>query len=334
MAQLQGAPAGSARRTKKVDDTTFTRALRFEVASEEGRSLLVSWSIALTMGALWLLLVYFLPAPANVIQLLTPEETGTIDVTFEPPPEEAGVVPTPAPTPAPEPVQKERGGGERTRDRQPGGGGNQASAMSSAFAGQAAGNQGGVVGDVSGILRGVEVASGGGGAPGGRGGKAVIGYGQGGAGSRTPGRGGFGSGVGTGVGSGIGGVGGGAGGGGVGRSSVRVAPPEVIRAENLGGPGRDVSELGSFVRSRQSQLQFCYQEHGLKVNPRLAGTVTAAVTMTGSGNVTGVNITSRTWSGAGASEAESCIRSRINSWRFPASEAGGGTYSFPFNFTR
>jgi len=48
----------------------------------------------------------------------------------------------------------------------------------------------------------------------------------------------------------------------------------------------------------------------------------------------GVDITNRTWSGAGAGETERCIAEKIRGWRFPASEAGGGTYGFSFSFTR
>jgi hypothetical protein len=97
---------------------------------------------------------------------------------------------------------------------------------------------------------------------------------------------------------------------------------------------RDVGELGTFVRSRESQLRFCYNEYGLKVNPGLAGSVTAAVSLTPAGGVTGVNVTNRTWSGTGSAETERCIADKIRAWRFPSSEAGGGTYSFSFSFTR
>jgi hypothetical protein len=88
------------------------------------------------------------------------------------------------------------------------------------------------------------------------------------------------------------------------------------------------------VRGRESQLRFCYNEYGLKVNPALAGSVSASVTLTSAGAVTGVDITNRTWSGDGASETERCIAEKIRGWRFPASDAGGGTYAFSFSFTR
>lgn len=320
-------PASGARAHPEA--TTFTRNLRYEAASEEGRRIIGSYAIAIALGVVWLLLVNLLPPAPPAISLMRPEETAPIAVQFDDTPPapaaEAPAAPAPAPRPAaarPGPVRQPRGGG-RTNT----------AAIGDAFGGPAP-QAGGLVGDVSNVLRGVDVKSAPGGAPAaGGGGKAVIAYGEGGQGSRTPGRGGFGTGLGTG-GGGAGNVGGVAGGGGVGRATVRVTAPTVVRAERIGGPGRDVSELGSFVRGRQSQLRFCYEEYGLKANPNLAGTVTVSVTLTGDGAVTGVAIASRSWSGAGAAETESCIRSRISGWRFPPSPQGGGTYSFPFNFTR
>src|SRR5581483_2035468 len=99
------------------------------------------------------------------------------------------------------------------------------------------------------------------------GGKQVLAYGQGGAGSRTPGR----------------DAGGGSGTGGFGAQAVRIGAPKAIGAPSLGGPGRDVGELGTQVRDHESQLRFCYNEFGLKVNPSLAGSVVISLTLTESG---------------------------------------------------
>jgi hypothetical protein len=323
--------AGEARPPRPVraslDDVSFTRQLRYEFADAEGRAILYSYAFSGLLGVLWLLLVFFLPAPPNSINLLKEEEPVNIEVK---------TADIPAPTPAPIPASE--GGAPKTAAApapKPGGGGgppkNDTRAINDAFGGGNSNNTGGMVGDVSNALRGTEVASGTGSAPGAQG-KAVIGYGGGGQSSRTPGRGGLGEGLGgNGTGSGLGGVGGG---GGIGFATVRVAPPSVIHAENVGGPGRNVSDLGDYVRGRNSQLQFCYSEYGLKVNPSLAGSVAVAVTLTSDGAVTGVDITKRTWSGPGAAEAESCIKQRISGWRFPSSEHGGGTYSFSFSFSR
>ena len=118
------------------------------------------------------------------------------------------------------------------------------------------------------------------------------------------------------------------------RTPVRIAPPRPIDAPKPGGVQRDVGELGNFVRGHEAQLRFCYNEYGLKENPSLAGSVTASVALTPTGGVTAVNVTNRTWSGAGAAETERCITDKIRTWHFPPSGAGDGTFSFSFSFTR
>ena len=91
--------------------------------------------------------------------------------------------------------------------------------------------------------------------------------------------------------------------------------------------------LGGYARAHGAQLQFCYQEYGLKVNPDLAGTVTVAMMLDGSGAVTGVTIAQRSWSGPGVAEAEGCIRERMAAWHFPPSAQGPATARFRFSFT-
>ena len=343
-------PNPSGRPRPREHETTFTRNLRYEWASEEGRALVGSYAISAALGILWILLVIFGPTTPPP-ELLRAEERVAIDFTLpdvEPEPAPAPVPAAPAATaertPAPGPTNRRPGptGPERGNPR-PGPPGsrtetNRAGAIGDAFGTGSGSGTGGVVGDVSGILRGVAVNSGSGGTGGGRGGsggggtggKTVLGYGEGGQGSRTPGRGGIGGGSGTGGGGG-GGIGGVGGGGGVTRAAVRVGAPNVITPPPLGGPGRDVNDLGTYVRSREPQLRFCYQEYGLKQNPNLAGSVAVAITISGSGSVSDVDITGGTLSDA---QVRSCIQQRIRGWRFPSSSAGAGTYGFSFNFTR
>ena len=327
----------------------FDNRLRFEWADPEQRVLLYSWAFAIGLAIVWLIIVGLhkivpprLENDAVEITLTEPPQTQPPPQT--PPVPQAGAA-TAVASPGPRNLPPGRKGPEKGSPRQgrPGSRTEQPStgAIGTAFGTGSGSGTGGLTGNVSSLIGGVAVASGSGGTGGGQGGrggggsggKTVLGLGQGGEGGRTPGRGGFGGGTGTGGGGG-GGIGGVGAGGGIQRAGVRVSAPAPVKAENLGGNRRDVGELGQFVRSRESQLRFCYQEYGLKSNPSLAGTVTVAISLTGSGDVTGVNITNRTWSGPGASEAESCIRNKIESWRFPSSDAGGGTYSFPFNFTR
>jgi hypothetical protein len=335
-----GAPGGK--------ETTFTRNLKYEFADEEGRALMVSYGVSGLLGALWLLLVFFGPRtesphllPENeqgeiVVQLDPPETT-----TPPPPPAEGAAerVPAPGPTKAPPgPKGPTKGNpkmgapGSRTEK-------NASGAIGDAFGTGSGSGTGGLVGDMGNVLRGTATNSGSGGSGGGlggtggggTGGKVVLGYGQGGQGARTPGRGGIGGGSGTGGGGG-GGIGGVGAGGGISAAPVRVAAPKAVDVPDIGRAGRSTDELGTFVRSREPQLRFCYQEFGLKANPSLAGSIGVSISLTDAGNVTNVSVTNRSWGGAGASEAENCIRGRIRSWRFPSGNEG--TYGFSFNFTR
>jgi hypothetical protein len=340
------------RPTTRDGESAFTRNLKFEVADEEGRALIGSYAISVSLGLAFLGLVLF--GPATRTPTLIPVEEEPIAVKFD-----TAAVPEPTPipvvaqagdaerTPAPGPVDRRPGpvGREPGTPRQGRPGSrtetNRAGAIGDAFGTGSGAGSGGLVGDASNILGGVAVNSGSGGTGGGlggsggggRGGKVVLGSGQGGQGSSTPGRGGIGGGSGTGGGGG-GGIGGVGGGGGITRATVRVAAPRPINVDPIAGPGRDVGELGTFIRSRESILRICYEEQGLKQNPSLAGNITVAITLTGGGSVSNARVTSRTWSGPGASDAEACILGKIRSWRFPSSTAGEGTYAFPFVFTK
>ena len=230
MAETRTTPPQRAR-----DETTFTRNLRYEIMGEEGRAIVGSYVVAVALGILWLALVIFLPPVKPSIQLIPDEELGpvTVDVAdLNPPapqPGEAEQQPAPGPTTKPPGQQGPQAGSPRPNRPGSQTETNRAGAIGAAFGTGAGQGSGGLVGDVSNILRGVDVSSGSGGTGGGRagtggggvGGKAVIGYGQGGEGSRTPGRGGIGGGLGTGGGGG-GGIGGVGAGGGMTRAAVLV----------------------------------------------------------------------------------------------------------------
>src|SRR5687768_9462846 len=89
-------------------DTTFTRNLKFEFADEEGRALVGSYAISITLGVLFLLLVRF--GPATKVADLLPPPPPAIDVVFEGPiPEQTPIPPVAQPgeavrTPSPGPT--------------------------------------------------------------------------------------------------------------------------------------------------------------------------------------------------------------------------------------
>ena len=303
----------------------YARAMQWEIFSEEERPLFWSHMVSFTLAITFMLLVVFGPRPV-VIPEPAVDYGPRMQVDMD------GLVP------ASELATSRSEIGGRTGGRA--GAGTAASAAISrghesgiAAAFRRSGlNPGGMVG-ASGVLRGVETGASGGYSglasvgSAGQGGRAALSYGDG-PGSRGSGR----AGIGEGSGAGGGGIGGVGGAGSVVRSAVSVSAPRVV-AEEFSGPRRDVTQLGSIMRDRQAVLQSCYTQQGLTVNPKLAGTMDVAITLNSAGSVARVAATPRSMSGAGTSEVASCIEAKIRNWKFPASDAGSGTYSFPFSFT-
>jgi len=284
---------------------------------DETRPLWISHALAATLGASWLALVYLSPAPPPTIALMRPEEAAAVDVEFE---DEKPEPPTPAPAEeapvlgANVPTKKELARLKKEEKE-----------IGDAFGGSSA-----LVGDVTNALRGVNVDKGGKDADAAGSGKAVIAYGQGGTSVRTPGR-GLDPSVAA-AGAGIGRVNAA---GSVARGSIAVAVPQVVRSADGGASGRNMAKLGTFVRARQAQLQYCYREQGLTLNANLAGSVGVTVSLDASGAVSEARVISRTWSGGGSAEAEQCILQRVRGWGFPASaKAGAESYSFTFIFNK
>ena len=282
---------------------------------DESRPLWISHALSAALGVGWLALVYLSPSPPPTIALLSPEEAAAVDVRFEdekpePPKPKADEPPPDAKAPTRRELAK-----IRKEDKE----------IGDAFGGSSA-----LVGDVTNALRGVNVDKGGKDAAAAGAGKAVIAYGQGGTSVRTPGR-GIDPSVAA-AGAGIGKV---SATGSVTRGSIAVAVPQVVRAAGGGGSGRDMARLGTFVRARQAQLQFCYAEQGLALNANLAGSVGVSVQLEASGAVSEVRVVSRTWSGAGSAETEQCIVQRVRGWGFPPSSKGGAEgYGFTFVFNK
>ena len=298
-----------ARATPPNGSPTFTASLRFELIDEEQRALVGSYAIATALGIAFLLLIQFGPRPTVVP--FDPARLGPIVI--------GDLNPFREPTRVPARTDRDASGNGRAAR----GTAATTGSISSAFG---AGGRQAVV-DANDILGRVAVTR----APSGQGvetgGKSVLAFGEAGFGSATPSRGGISTG------GGAGSIGGGVAGGAVSRSSQQVGSLPVVPVDPLPIPG-DVGTMGTFVRAHESQLRFCYQESGLRVNPALAGSITVAMTVAANGSVSGAVVTKRSWSGPGAAEAEACILRVVRGWRPPASGTTPSTYSFPFNFSR
>ena len=101
-----------------------------------------------------------------------------------------------------------------------------------------------------------------------------------------------------------------------------VAPSAAPVARTTSGSRASggTATFGDYVRARQPQLQFCYEETRAK-HPTLAGSATVAVSLSPDGTVRGVDIVRKSWSGKGFKEVESCVLSKVRGWRFPAAES-------------
>ena len=108
-----------------------------------------------------------------------------------------------------------------------------------------------------------------------------------------------------------------------------------VANRSTGGHSSGVTTIGDFVRSRNPQLQFCYEETRA-TNPTLAGSTTIGVLLGPDGTVTRADLLRRSWEGRGAEQVESCVLAKVRNWKFPPADDGAATrpYSFSTVFTR
>jgi len=115
------------------------------------------------------------------------------------------------------------------------------------------------------------------------------------------------------------------------RPAASAAAPAA--APNANGSSLGMTPIGDFVRSRNPQLQFCYEETRAK-NPGLAGSATIGVLLAPDGSVTRVDVLRRSWQGSGADQVEACVLAKVKMWKFPADGTNARPYSFSTVFTR
>lgn len=261
--------------------SAFGATLRFELVSDEGRPLFVSYLVASLLALSWLGLVRMMPIPLGGV----PPASEPI-ITFE--------ADAPAPPSPSDGVAKVRG-----RASSP-----NASRVPNVFSGRT-----GLV-DAGSILRAVDVRPTNSRATDPSGMRVALGTG---IESRTPGR--SGTGDFSPSGAGIGAVHS----SGVSRSGVSIAAPEV-RPVVAGTSVGDATEVGRAARAHVPQLERCYHDEGLTRNAALGGLVRLALTVQG-GRVTTAEIVNRSWSGAGVAETESCLVRAARGWQLGSGDA-------------
>jgi hypothetical protein len=107
--------------------------------------------------------------------------------------------------------------------------------------------------------------------------------------------------------------------------AVALVPEDTIAA----------GEVDSVVRARHREVQFCFEESGLKTDPELSGTFAMMLTLDTLGRVAQVNATRQEWSGPDGTAVEACVMERARTWKFPARVAvAAPRHEVTFRFSR
>jgi hypothetical protein len=104
------------------------------------------------------------------------------------------------------------------------------------------------------------------------------------------------------------------------RAVVKDSAPESVDST------LDASAIANAIRQRIGAVKACY-EAGLKRNPAIGGKLSVRFAISNVGKVTSVDIEGDTMHD---DDVAGCVKSRIQSWRFPP--GGGGEVVYPFVF--
>jgi hypothetical protein len=117
-------------------------------------------------------------------------------------------------------------------------------------------------------------------------------------------------------------------------------PPVVPRADTVAVAliSSDTVAAGQVelvVRARHREVQFCFEETGLKTDPELSGVFAMVLTLDTLGSVSQVDATRHEWSGPDGATVEACVMQRARTWKFPAHlTAAPARHEVTFHFAR
>jgi hypothetical protein len=96
-----------------------------------------------------------------------------------------------------------------------------------------------------------------------------------------------------------------------------------------------LEQVDAVVRSRQREVQFCFEESGLKADPELSGIFAMMLTLDTNGGVARVEPVRGEWSGPDGAAVETCVMQRARAWRFPLQLAlAPARHEVTFHFAR
>ncbi|HVK61699.1 MAG TPA: AgmX/PglI C-terminal domain-containing protein, partial [Bdellovibrionales bacterium] len=114
----------------------------------------------------------------------------------------------------------------------------------------------------------------------------------------------------------------------IGSAGTSVLP---LGHEALIEGGLDMSSIEDVILRNMAQVRYCY-EQGLQVKPSLKGRVKVSFVIGARGRVRTAGVANTT---LGSNQVESCIVSRLKTWKFPQPEGGFDVkVSYPFSLQR
>jgi hypothetical protein len=124
-------------------------------------------------------------------------------------------------------------------------------------------------------------------------------------------------------------------------SDAQTRRPSVVpRADTVAVAliSRDTMATGQVelvVRARHREVQFCFEETGLKTDPELSGVFAMVLTLDTLGGVSQVDASRHEWSGPDGAAVEACVMERARTWKFPVQVAAApARHEVTFHFAR
>jgi|RhiMetdeSRZDD1v2_1073273.scaffolds.fasta_scaffold1060302_2 hypothetical protein len=102
------------------------------------------------------------------------------------------------------------------------------------------------------------------------------------------------------------------------RSTSVVARADTVSLALISTDTVVAEQVESVVRTRHREVQFCFEESGLKTDPDLSGVFAMILTLDTLGAVSRVDASRQEWSGPDGTAVGECVMQRARTWRFPA----------------
>ena len=119
------------------------------------------------------------------------------------------------------------------------------------------------------------------------------------------------------------------------KSTAVVSRTDTLAVAVLSTDTVAAGQVDMVVRARHREVQFCFEESGLKTDPELTGTFAMILTLDTLGTVARVDPSWREWSGPDGSAVEACVMQRALTWKFPPRLAAApARHEVTFQFSR